>query len=65
MRTAGRRFVPDIDRHGGCLSPYDEIGDVPGLHAYLRWRNANAHHRDALAAERREHARIRSEKGIR
>ncbi|GAA1319046.1 IS630 family transposase [Streptomyces sanglieri] len=37
------------------------------LHAYLRWRNANANarHRDVLAAERKERARIRSEKGIR
>jgi DDE superfamily endonuclease len=35
------------------------------LHAYLRWRNANARHRDVLAAERKERARIRSEKGIR
>lgn len=35
------------------------------LHAHLRWRNANARHRDVLAAERKERARIRSEKGIR
>jgi transposase len=35
------------------------------LHAYLRWRNANARHRDVLTAERKERARIRSEKGIR
>ncbi|GGQ34930.1 hypothetical protein GCM10010266_67860 [Streptomyces griseomycini] len=35
------------------------------LHAYLRWRNANARHPDVLAAQRKEHARIRSEKGIR
>ncbi len=35
------------------------------LHAYLRWRNANARHRDVLATERKERARIRSEKGIR
>jgi hypothetical protein len=37
------------------------------LHAYLRWRNANANarHRDVLAAERKERARIRSERGIR
>lgn len=35
------------------------------LHAYLRWRNANARHHDVLAAERKERARIRSEKGIR
>lgn len=30
------------------------------LHAYLRWRNASARHRDALAAEHKERARIRS-----
>ncbi|MDQ0905162.1 hypothetical protein QFZ22_001147 [Streptomyces canus] len=30
------------------------------LHAYLRWRNANARHRDVLAAERKERARVRS-----
>ncbi|RSS44887.1 IS630 family transposase [Streptomyces sp. WAC05858] len=35
------------------------------LHAYLRWRNANTRHPDVLAAERKERARIRSEKGIR
>ena len=35
------------------------------LHTYLRWRNANARHPDVLAAQRRERARIRSEKGIR
>lgn len=35
------------------------------LHAYLRWRNANARHRDVLAAERKERAPIRSEKVIR
>ncbi|MDR8407175.1 transposase [Nonomuraea sp. 3-1Str] len=34
-------------------------------HAYLRWRNAHARHPDVLAAQRRERARIRSEKGIR
>ncbi|WP_455752960.1 hypothetical protein [Streptomyces chartreusis] len=33
-------------------------------HAYLRWRNTNTRHRDVLAAERKECARIRSEKGI-
>lgn len=35
------------------------------LHAYLRWRNKNARPPDVLAAQRRERARIRSEKGIR
>jgi transposase len=32
------------------------------LHAYLRWRNANARHPDVVAAQRRERARIRSER---
>jgi transposase len=32
------------------------------LHAYLRWRNANARHPDVLAAQRRERARIHSER---
>jgi hypothetical protein len=30
--------------------------------AYLRWRNANARHPDALAAQRHERARVRSER---
>jgi transposase len=32
------------------------------LQAYLRWRNANTRHPDVLAAQRRERARIRSER---
>ncbi len=32
------------------------------IHAYLAWRNANARHPDVLAAQRRERARIRSER---
>lgn len=35
------------------------------LHAYLRWRNANNRHPDIIAAQRRERARVRSEKGLR
>ena len=35
------------------------------VHAHLRWRNAHARHPDVLAAQRRERARIRSEKGHR
>ncbi|SEM91591.1 hypothetical protein SAMN05660976_06314 [Nonomuraea pusilla] len=35
------------------------------LHAYLRWRNAHARHPDVPAAQRRERARIRGEKGVR
>ncbi|RKR89895.1 transposase [Micromonospora pisi] len=32
------------------------------LHQYLSWRNANARHPDVLAAQRRERARVRSER---
>ena len=35
------------------------------LQAYLRWRNTHHRHPDVLAAQRRERARIRSQKGIR
>jgi len=35
------------------------------LQAYLRWRNTHHRHPDILAAQRRERARIRSQKGIR
>ena len=35
------------------------------LQAHLRWRNANARHPDLLAAQRRERAKIRAEKGRR
>ena len=32
------------------------------LHSYLRWRNAHARHPDVLAAQRRERARVRSQR---
>jgi len=32
------------------------------LHAYLRWRNANARHPDVIAAQRRERAHVPSER---
>ena len=32
------------------------------MQAYLRWRNANARHPDVIAAQRRERARVRSER---
>lgn len=32
------------------------------LQEYLRWRNANARHPDVLAAQRRERARVRSQR---
>ncbi len=51
--------------HHRQLQPFQPHVQTPALHAYLRWRNANARHRDVLAAERQERARIRSKKGIR
>nr|WP_262851026.1 IS630 family transposase [Sphaerisporangium corydalis] len=62
-----------IEAHFGPLRQFTIAGsDHPNhtvqtqaLHAYLRWRNANARHPDVLAAQRRERARIRSEKRIR
>jgi transposase len=35
------------------------------MQKYLRWRNANARHPDVLAAQRRERARVRSERQLR
>lgn len=59
---------PDPDRE----AKLDRIEEVlhhtvqtRALHTYLRWRNANTYHRDVLAAERKERARARGEKGIR
>ncbi|MFG2475094.1 helix-turn-helix domain-containing protein [Streptomyces fagopyri] len=43
----------------------DHTMQTRALHAYLRRRNANTRHGDVPAAERKERARIRSEKGIR
>lgn len=52
----------------GCGGPATTCrwrGTSPRTRNYPRWRNANARHRDVLAAERKERARIRSETGIR
>ncbi|MDH6145937.1 hypothetical protein P3T35_007999 [Kitasatospora sp. GP30] len=62
-----------IEAHFGPLRQFtlansnhpDHTVQTRALHAYLRWRNANARHPDVLAAQRRERARIRSEKGAR
>ena len=67
------RLVNPIEAHFGPLRQFtianshhpNHTVQTRTLHAYLRWRNANARHRDVLAAERKERARIRSEKGIR
>lgn len=62
-----------IEAHFGPLRPFTPANSnhpnhpvqTRALHAYLRWRDANARHPDILAAQRKERARIRSEKGIR
>lgn len=62
-----------IDAHFGPLRQFtlansnhpNHTVQTRALHAYLRWRNENARHPDVLAAQRRERARIRSEKHIR
>ncbi|MGW1711408.1 helix-turn-helix domain-containing protein [Streptomyces sp. NPDC002206] len=66
-------FGPLVEAHFGPLRQFtianshhrNHSVQTRALHAYLRWRNANARHPDVLAAQRRERARIRSEKGIR
>ena len=62
-----------IEAHFGPLRQFtvansnhrNQAVQTRALHPYLPWRNANARHPDVLAAQRRERARIRSEKGIR
>jgi transposase len=62
-----------IEAHFGPLRQFtlansehpNHTAQTRALHAYLRWRNANARHPEILAAQRRERARVRSEKGIR
>ena len=59
-----------IEAHFGPLRQFtlansehpNHTAQTRALHAYLRWRNANARHPDVLAAQRRERARIRSER---
>ncbi|MEU9059622.1 IS630 family transposase [Streptomyces sp. NPDC048430] len=62
-----------IEAHFGSLRQFtiansnhrNQTIQTRALHAYLRWRNKNARHPDVLAAQRRERACVRSEKGIR
>jgi transposase len=62
-----------IEAHFGPLRQFaianshhpNHTAQTRALHAYLRWRNTNARHPDVLAAQRRERARVRSEKGTR
>lgn len=59
--SAQARFA----REEYALSPRTRSGRLLGRPTCLRWRNANARHPDVLAAQRKERARIRSDKGIR
>jgi len=59
-----------IEAHFGPLRTFVVAGSnhpnhivaTRALQAYLRWRNANTRHPDVLAAQRRERARVRSER---
>ena len=63
-------WADPIEPHFGSLRSFVLAGsDHPNhvvltraLHAHLRWRNAHARHPDVLAAQRRERARVRSER---
>jgi transposase InsO family protein len=62
-----------IEAHFGLLRQFtlansnhpNHTVQTQALHRYLRWHNANARHPDVLAAQYKERARIRGEKGIR
>jgi transposase len=59
-----------IEAHFGPLRTFVVAGSnhpnhtvaTRAMQAYLRWRNANTRHPDVLAAQRRERARVRSER---
>jgi hypothetical protein len=56
-------LTPTGDQMSACATRVASGPDA-GLRAYLRWRDANAGHRDVRAVQRRQRAQIRSEKGI-
>ena len=56
------QFGPLAHLHHGRLGPPNHTVLARRLQDYLTWRNANARHPDVLAAQRRERARIRSER---
>ncbi|MGW5974439.1 helix-turn-helix domain-containing protein [Streptomyces sp. NPDC055186] len=59
------RFGPRRQFTVANSHPRNHTAQARTLHASLRRRNKNARHPDVLAAQRRERARIRGEKGIR
>ena len=66
----GASWANPIEAHFGLLRTFGMgNSDYPNhtvlarkLQDYLRWRNAHARHPEVLAAQRRERARIRSER---
>jgi hypothetical protein len=58
----GRRERPLRSFVMGASNHPNHTVSARRLQDYLRWRNANARHPDVLAAQRRERARIRSER---
>jgi transposase len=63
-------WADPIEAHFGSLRSFviagshhpNHVALTRALHAHLRWRNAHARHPDVLAAQRRERARVRSER---
>jgi transposase len=63
-------WADPIEAHFGSLRSFVLAGShhpnhvvlIRALHEHLRWRNAHARHPDVLAAQRRERARVRSER---
>jgi transposase len=73
LTPTGAWWANPIEPHFGPLRQFslansdypDHVVLTRDVHAFLRWRNANARHPDVLAAQRRERARIRGERGRR
>ena len=63
-------WADPIEPHFGSLRSFviagsnhpNHVALTRALHDHLRWRNAHARHPDVLAAQRRERARVRSER---
>lgn len=65
QKQGGPDRLPATYRRTQGITSFHHTVQTRALHNYLRWRNNSARHPEVLAAQRRERARIRSEKGIR
>ncbi|WP_436845020.1 hypothetical protein [Streptomyces roseoverticillatus] len=64
QRTKTWKESPDPDRDAKLDRIHRSLpAQTQALHRYLCWRNTNARHPDVLAAQRKERARTRGEKG--